>query len=146
MFKHILISTDGSELATKGVQRGLELAKALDAKATIITVTALWGPLHSARGARLESTIAALKKEADDEAGRVLEEVKYMAQNLGVSIETVYKTDMSPAEAIVRTAENKNCDLIVMSSHGHRGLRRALLGSQTSEVVNLAEMPVLVIR
>ena len=55
MYKHFLIPTDGSEIAGKGVQHGLELAKALGAEVTVLTVTALWAPLHAARGARLES-------------------------------------------------------------------------------------------
>jgi len=146
MYKHFLIPTDGSEIAGKGVQHGLELAKALGAEVTVLTVTALWAPLHAARGARLESTIAALKKEAADEAQRVLDDVRELAQAQGVSIHTAYQTDLSPAEAIVRTAADRGCDLIVMSSHGRRGMRRAVLGSQTAEVAALATVPVLVVR
>jgi len=146
MYRHILIPTDGSDVAAKGVQHGLELAKALGAQVTAITVTALWGPLESARKPSLKSTIDALKKEAADEAGRVLGGVVKLADSQGVSIDTVYEMDTSPAEAIIRAAADRGCDLIVMSSHGHRGIRRAILGSQTAEVLTSSKVPVLVVR
>lgn len=146
MYKHILIPTDGSEIAAVGVQHGLELAKALGAAVSVLTVTVVWPPLHSARKARLEATIAALKKEADEEAQRVLGEVRELAQASGMSIETLHETNVSSAEAIVRAATERGCDLIVMSSHGRRGIRRAVLGSQTAEVLTSSTVPVLVVR
>ena len=146
MYKHILIPTDGSEIATKGVRHGLELAKALGAAATVLTVTVLWGPLEPARKASVRSAVAALKKEADEEAAQVLADARELAKTIGVSIDTVHETHTSSAAAIVLTAEGMGCDLIVMSSHGRRGLQRALLGSQTAEVLTTATVPVLVAR
>jgi nucleotide-binding universal stress UspA family protein len=146
MYKHILIPTDGSEIAGKGVQHGLELAKALGAAATVLTVTVLWGPLESARKASVKNAVAALKKEADEEAQRILDDVSELAKTIGTSIDTVHETHTSSAAAIVLTAAGRGCDLIVMSSHGRRGIQRAVLGSQTAEVLTTATVPVLVAR
>jgi nucleotide-binding universal stress UspA family protein len=72
--------------------------------------------------------------------------VRRRASELGVPIEIVRETDASPAEAIVRVAKLRGCDLIVMASHGRRGLKKLMLGSQTSEVLVHTTLPVLVIR
>lgn len=146
MYKHILIPTDGSEVATKGVQHGLELAKALGAEVTVITVTALWGQIESIRKPGLKSTIDMLKNEAIEEAQRVLGDVKTLADSHGVSIHPLHEMAMSSAETIVQVATDRACDLIVMSSHGRRGIRRAILGSQTAEVLTSSTVPVLVVR
>lgn len=146
MYKHILIPTDGSEIAAKGVQHGLELAKAIGAEVTVLTVIVLWGPLESARKAGVRSAVAALKKEADEEAQQILDDVKGLAKTLGIPIDTVHEAHTSSAVAIVLTAADRGCDLIVMSSHGRRGIQRAVLGSQTAEVLATATVPVLVAR
>ncbi len=149
MYKHILISTDGSQVAQKGVDHGLSLAKSLGAKVTIITVSErfpiyagaaepIWlpGPDEMAR-------YEAAHKEAAD---KVLGETKAAAERLGVETETVHVPEALPAEAIIATAKDRDCSLIVMASHGRRGLGRLLLGSQTSEVLANSTVPVLVVR
>ena len=146
MYKHILISTDGSEVAQKGVDHGLSLAKTLGARVTIVTVTERF-PLSPSPDwipgpAEIESWDAR-QKEA---AAQVLADVKTAADRMGVAAETVHVPEAQPAEAIVATANNVHCDLIVMASHGRRGLRRLLLGSQTSEVLVSSPVPVLVVR
>ena len=148
MYKHILIATDGSELAAKGVEHGLALAKPLGAKVTVLTVTE---PLKS-RAAQ-----AALAAGVRDPAGRydqAIDEtmkervaaIESRAGEQGVDVDLVHEIDEYPAEAIVRSAKLLGCDLIVMSSHGRRGAKRLILGSQTSEVVTHTTIPVLVIR
>ena len=148
MYKHILIATDGSELADKGLNHGLTLAKALGASVTIVTVTDFWSPLALAdealRGKRNppDEYEAAMAKAAT----RVLRAAEKKADAAGVEAGTVHIADKHPAQGIVETASHNGCDLIVMSSHGRRGSKRLMLGSQTVEVVTHTTIPVLVIR
>jgi nucleotide-binding universal stress UspA family protein len=139
VYKHILISTDGSELAQKGVAHGLALAKSLGSSVDIITVTEPY-PLQSP--ATLGSWTEAQTKHAD----AALNAAKDAAAKLDVKIDVVQATNHSPAEAIVEAAKERGCDLIVMASHGRRGVSRLLLGSQTAEVVHYSTIPVLVVR
>jgi nucleotide-binding universal stress UspA family protein len=146
MYQHILISTDGSEMAQKGVEQGLALAKALGAKATIITVTEVLA-LHFPRGAEA-SALAQYQQFTEiqkDAAERVLLGASKEAARLGVEAETICYEQGSPAEAIVETAKERDCRLIVMSSHGRRGLQRLMLGSVAAGVLGLSPIPVLVV-
>ena len=139
MYKHILISTDGSELAQKGVEHGLALAKANDSKITVITVTQPY-PLQGP--ATMNSWTTAQKHHADE----ALATAETAARKHGVEITARQITNESPAEAIVDAANTLGCDLIVMASRGRRGVSRLLLGSQTAEVVSHSAIPVLVVR
>src|SRR6201987_232798 len=78
-------------------------------------------------------------------AGSVLDEARAMAEQIGISAELVRIPDAHPATAIIETAKSRGCDLIVMGSHGRRGLRKLFLGSQTSEVLADGSVPVLVV-
>ncbi len=146
MYKHILIATDGSEVARKGVDHGLSLARSVGAKVTIVMVTERW-PVYAGPdwipGPTEMAEYEARQKEA---ATTVLADVKAAADRLGVAADTVHVPEAQPAEAIIATAGERQCDLIVMASHGRRGLRRLLLGSQTSEVLVSSPVPVLVVR
>jgi nucleotide-binding universal stress UspA family protein len=149
-YKHILICTDGSDVAQKGIDHGLSLAKSIGAKVTIVTVTERF-PLHHAGMAGAgwvpgPTEIANYDAAQKDWADKVLTLMKASAEKLGVAADTVHVPDALPAEAIVETARTHGCSLIVMSSHGRRGLRRFLLGSQTSEVLVVSPVPVLVVR
>lgn len=144
MYQHILIATDGSELATKGLDHGLRLAKALGAKTTIVMVTDMWATTAlSSAGAETivlyEESMQAAVKEVLDEAAR-------FATETGVPHETRHIPNRYAADAIVELAQEVSADLIVMASHGRRGFRRMLLGSQTTEVLTASTVPVLVVR
>jgi nucleotide-binding universal stress UspA family protein len=149
MYANILLSTDGSDVAAKGVRHGIALAKALNAKVTIITVTEAlpvdYGGGHASgwipSQEEFDSHNAACKEHAD----KVFAEIRPMAEQIGISAEFVHVPNAYPAPAIVETAKSRGCDLIVMASHGRRGLRKLLLGSQTSEVLVNASVPVLVV-
>ncbi|MDR2856899.1 MAG: universal stress protein [Novosphingobium sp.] len=146
MYQHILISTDGSDLARKGVDHGLALAKALGARTTLVTVAEnRFRYVGAAAGMNADAFVefAALQQAA---AEKVLAEVGEEAARMGVAADAVCFETTLPAEAIVKTATERGCDLIVMSSHGRRGLRRMILGSVTSEVVAHSPVPVLVVR
>lgn len=143
MYQHILISTDGSEVAQKGVDHGLTLAKGLGAKVTIITVAERLPVYAGFDGTLAYDDYVAGQKEA---AEKVLAATKAAAGRMGVEAETVYLENASPAEAIIETAKARNCSLIAMSSHGRRGLGRLVLGSVTSEVLANSSVPVIVVR
>lgn len=144
MYRHILIATDGSELSTKGLDQGLKLAKQLGAKATIVTVTDMWasGALAAADPATLTDYQESMRAAVDD----ILSEADRFATESGVAHETLHIPNRYPADAIVETAQDLGADLIVMASHGRRGLRKMLLGSQTTEVLTTSTVPVLVVR
>ena len=149
MHKHILISTDGSKVAQKGVDQGVSLAKALGAKVTIITVTERF-PVYAegltvgyAMSEPLMAEYAGGQKEA---AKAILSAAKQSAEQVGLSPDTVHVENAQPAEAIIQAAKSRDCDLIVMASHGRRGLGRLVLGSVTSEVLAHSPVPVLVVR
>ena len=150
MYVNILMSTDGSDVAIKGVKQGLALAKALNAKVTVLTVTeplvADYGSGFGGSGwipsqEEVDRFDAASKKSADI----VLDEARVMAEQIGTSAELLHVPNASPAFAIVETAKSRGCDLIVMASHGRRGLKKLLLGSQTSKVLADGSVPVLVV-
>lgn len=148
MYKHILIATDGSELALKGLEHGLSLAKSLEAKITILTVSEPLNP-EAARAAQLAGVNLASTRY-DQQLERLMKDrfqlIEDRAREYNVAVEMTHEIDDSPAEAIVRTAKLNECDLIVMSSHGRRGMQKMLLGSQTSKVLVKTPIPVLVIR
>ncbi len=148
MYKHILLPTDGSELAMKGVEQGLALAKELKASATIVTVTPLWSSFDMAGEARSGKLhpIATYNEETAKEARRILDEAKAKAETVGMDAKLVHMPESHSAEGIIEAAKKYGCDLIVMSSHGRRGVKRLILGSQTAEVVSTTSIPVLVIR
>lgn len=148
MYKHILIATDGSALAQKGLDHGLELASRLGAAATVITVTEHWSPLVMANEAQFvrSNPLDQFKRQMEAHAKRLLEAAEKAARAKGIDVNVVHVADMPPAEGIIQTALNFGCDLIVMASHGRRGAKRLILGSQTAEVVTHTSIPVLVIR
>ncbi|GGA51493.1 universal stress protein [Pelagibacterium lentulum] len=144
MYKHILIATDGSELSTKGLDHGLRLAKTVGAKVTIVTVTDVWAT--SAIAAAGPATIADYEASIRAAVEEILAQASKFATESGVEFETRHIPNSYAADAIVETAQDNNCDLIVMASHGRRGLRKMLLGSQTTEVLTASTVPVLVVR
>jgi nucleotide-binding universal stress UspA family protein len=145
MYKHILIATDGSELAGKAVATGLALAKQLGAAVTAVTVTEPWTALISGEMA-VGFPYQDYEKGAAESAAGILAAVAEAARRSGVACTTVHMPDRFAAEAIVDCAKDKECDLIVMASHGRRGLSKLLLGSETVRVLTHSTVPVLVCR
>lgn len=146
MYQHILISTDGSEVAQKGVDHGLNLAKALGAKVTLLTVSERLPVYTVFDGGMSQSVyddyVAAQKGAAD----AVLAAAGAAARGQGITAEAAYIENALPADAILETAKTRGCDLICMASHGRRGFGRLVLGSVTSEVLVHSPVPVLVVR
>ena len=138
MFKHMLLPTDGSELSESAIKTGVHLAKALGAKVTGLTVI----PKPSRSGERnLEG-----ESSATGEINEHLLFVKIVANGNGVDCDAMLVRGDSPAEEIIRVADELRCDLIVMASHGRKGLEAILIGSQTQTVLTHSRLPVLVCR
>lgn len=148
MFKHILIGTDGSELAGNAVAQGLALAKALNAQVTVATVTEPWDALSMAALAdrNVPNPVANYDESAAAAANRILWSAKETAKQQDQACRTLHIKDRYPAEGILEAAKAEGCDLIVIASHGRRGVARLLLGSQASKVVTLSPVPVLIFR
>jgi nucleotide-binding universal stress UspA family protein len=149
VYTNILLSTDGSEVARKGVKHGIALAKALNAKVTVMTVTEPlqvdYGSGHAGGWIPSQEEFDRFDAACKERADEVLDEAQAMAEQIGISAELLHVPKAHPATAIIETAKSKGCDLIVMASHGRRGFRKLLLGSQTSEVLSDGSVPVLVV-
>jgi len=140
MYRHILIPTDGSEPAERGVAHGLALAKSLGAKVSVIFVVEPFSEM-SGRFLEVVARYAELRKE---QATSVLDRAANAAKEAGLSCETIQVENEQPHQAIIAAASDKGCDLIVMSSHGRSGLSVLLVGSVTNKVLTQAKTPVLV--
>jgi nucleotide-binding universal stress UspA family protein len=145
MFKHILIPTDGSDLSRKAVLYGVQLAKSSGARVTALTVTDPY------RVATMDAVLIPVDEGEYEEqsqrlADRALEQVKMAADAAGVACETIHELHDQPYRAIIDSAHALNCDVIVMASHGRRGLSALLLGSETVKVLTHSTIPVLVYR
>jgi nucleotide-binding universal stress UspA family protein len=145
MFKHILMATDGSDLARKGIDQGLALAKALGSKATAVMVTEPMAAMMVGEAA-IALPLDDFDAAARANAANVLASVSAAAAKAGVACDVLHVKDQYPAEGIVEAAKAGGCDLIVMASHGRRGISKLLLGSQATRVLTLSEVPVLVCR
>jgi nucleotide-binding universal stress UspA family protein len=146
MFQNILICTDGSELSAKAVDSGIALAAKLDAAIIAFTVA----PRHvsvyyEGSIAPSPSEIKRMEKEWNDQAQKVLDAVQEKALARNVKTKTLIGHG-SVAESIIAAAKKKGCDLIVMASHGRKGISRVLLGSETLDVLTHSHVPVLVLR
>jgi nucleotide-binding universal stress UspA family protein len=145
MYRHILIATDGSELADKAVKAGLNLAKSLGARATAVTVSEPWSSFVVPE-ATVVFPLEEYERCATESAAKILAAVETIARQLDTPCATVHVKELYPAEGILQTAKANACDLIVMASHGRRGLALLLLGSQASRVVTQSPLPVLICR
>lgn len=148
MFKHILVTTDGSPLSLKGVKAGVRLAAALGARVTGVCVIAPWRtPLHSEGITYGVPRSPSQYREATEKAARrTLAAVAIEAETAGVPCATQFVTAERPWEGILRVAKAKRCDLVSIASHGRGGLGGLLLGSETQRLLAHSKLPVLVTR
>ena len=145
MYKHILIATDGSELAEKAVAHGLDLAKTLSARVTVVTVSEpMWSTMPGEMAIAFPHDEYA--KSTAAAASRILAVAAGLAKQKGINVTAKHLADVFPAEGIVTAAQEGGCDLIVMASHGRRGLAKLVLGSQATKVVTNSTVPVLIYR
>jgi nucleotide-binding universal stress UspA family protein len=145
MHKHILIPTDGSDLSEQAVNYGVALAKAVNAKVTGVTVST---PFHifAVEPDMVTDTLESYTTRMSTVAAKRLAQVKDAAAAAGVGCDVVHAQHEHPYQAIIDTAINRGCDLIVMASHGRRGISAIVVGSETVKVLTHSIIPVLVCR
>jgi nucleotide-binding universal stress UspA family protein len=149
MSEHIMIATDGSELSQRGIDLGLSLAKSMGARVTVVTVTEGYPVPLDMRGMGVVVNPELLAQHRDAQgthAAEVLGAAAKRAEAAGMAIDTLHVPDAIPAEALLSAAADRKATMLVMASHGRRGLKRLLLGSQTAEVLAHSTIPVLVVR
>jgi len=144
MFKRILVPTDGSDLSNKAIAAALDLAKTL--KAGVVGMTTLEPYSYSNLSEYRPETLEDYENRMEKVGAERLAKLANAAAQAGVPVETMTVKSFSPYEAIIDTAKDKGCDLIVMASHGRRGLNAVLLGSETQKVLTHSRIPVMVYR
>ncbi|WP_312302787.1 universal stress protein [Pulveribacter sp.] len=147
MYQRILIATDGSELSEKAVQSGLELARLCGASAVALKVVPRYPRSYFEGGAAVDpAEIKRVEAQWSEAALAMVTAIKTRAKADGVIVKpVVVKSDLI-AEAVIAAAKKHDCDLIVMASHGRKGIKRLLLGSETQHVLTHSHIPVLVLR
>jgi nucleotide-binding universal stress UspA family protein len=146
MFKRILIATDGSELAEKAVVQGLGLASELRAEVLVLTVVEPWWIRNPGWWIPPQPVIKAYERFAEQSAARITTHVIEGAKEKEILCSAMHIKGSASADGIIEGAKQSGCDLIIMSSHGRRGLGRLLLGSVAAEVLVRSTIPVLVCR
>lgn len=144
MYENILVPTDGSKLSMKAVKAAVKLAAALGARMTgVYVIPAAMPPIYGDAMIYLPGKDRAVAKRQGKKA---LDEVERAARAAGIRCASVLTAAGAPWEGVLKTAKAKRCDLIVMASHGRRGLAGLLLGSETTKVLTHSKVPVLVCR
>lgn len=147
MYKRILVATDGSKLSQMAVEHAINLADITGADLVALKVVPRYPQTYFEGGVALAATeIAQIEKLWQEEAMAAVTAVKSAGQLREVKVKAVtVKSDLI-SEAVIATAKRNKCDLIVMASHGRRGIKRLLLGSETQQVLTHSHIPVLVLR
>jgi len=147
MFKHILVPTDGSGFSNHAVSAGAKLARSLGAKLLLLHVRSpIESPHHVEGGALSNLGGKVMLQEIEDEERKLLDAALEIAAADGAKAETAFVAGYSTYDAIIRIASEQGCDLIVMASHGRRGISGFLIGSETQKVLTHTTVPVLVVR
>lgn len=145
MYKHILIPTDGSELSQKAIREGINLAKSINAQVTLLTTSPPF-TVFSTDPLCVVDTPQTYEHDVERRARKRLAVGEDYAKKKGVSAISQHVYAEHPYEAIIEAAPKNQCDLILMASHGRRGLSAIVLGSETNKVLTHSKIPVLVCR
>lgn len=147
MYKKILVATDGSTLSKKAVGSAIELAALIGATLVVLKVVPRYPQSYFEGGLALQAAeISRVEQQWAEEGQAVVDAVQKLAEVQGVKTKGVTAKSDLVSEAIIATAKKNKCDLIVMASHGRRGVKRLLLGSETQQVLTHSHIPVLVLR
>lgn len=147
MYKRILLATDGSQLSAKAVQTAMELTQIFSADLVVVKVVPHYIQTYfEGSFAITDMDVKTIESQWETAAQKTLDEVQAMALAKGLHIHTrVVKSD-DIAQGLIDTAKQLKSELIVMASHGRKGIKRLLLGSETLSVLTHANIPVLVLR
>ena len=147
MYKRILIATDGSKLSEKAVESGLSLAALTGAAVVALKVVPRYPRSYFEGGMPVDaSDVRRIEKQWGDAAQQMVDAVKTQGEAQGLNVKAVIAKSDLVAEAVIAAAKKHKCDLIVMASHGRKGIKRLLLGSETQQVLTHSHIPVLVLR
>ena len=147
MYKRILVATDGSTLSRKAVKEAIALAASLEAALVVLNVVPRYPMSYFEGGASISSEdVGRIEKDWTDKGQAIAEAAQKSAEAAGVNAKAVIAKSDLVATAILAAAKKNKCDLIVMASHGRKGLSRILLGSETQQVLTHSSIPVLVLR
>lgn len=147
MYKKLLVATDGSTLSKKAVRSAVELAASLEAELVALYVVPNYPVSYFEGGVTISTQdIARTEKQWAEQGQAIVDSVKASAEAQGLKAKAIIARSNLVAEAILAAAKRNKCDLIVMASHGRRGLKRMLLGSETQHVLTHSSIPVLVLR
>jgi nucleotide-binding universal stress UspA family protein len=145
MYQHIIVATDGSDIATEAMKHAVDLAKAIGAKLSAVTVTE---PFEMVAFAEQASVISPTdyRNSTNAYAERVLGAAKSAAQEAGIACQTIHAENRYPYQGIIEAAETNGADLVVIGSHGRSGIEGFLLGSQAVKLLTHCKIPALVVR
>ena len=147
MYKHILIPTDGSEVAEKAVSAGIAFARASGARVTLFTAVPAYQPPNEIQvRSREVVSLAEHERRSEQAASAVLARGANAAHAAGIEYDTDWAQHDQPWEAIVSAARRNGCDAIVMGSHGRKAFSRLVHGSQALDVLSHCDLPTLVVR
>jgi nucleotide-binding universal stress UspA family protein len=147
MYKKILVATDGSTLSKKAVSSAIALAQLTGAELVALKVIPRYPQSYFEGGVALAaSEVDRIEKQWAEHGQAVVDAVAKSASAKGVQVKAITAKSDLVSEAIIATAKKQKCDLIIMASHGRRGIKRLLLGSETQQVLTHSHVPVLVLR
>ncbi len=147
MYSRILIATDGSALSKVAVEHGLGLAALTGATVVALKVVPRYPRSYFEGGMAVEvADVKRIEGQWNEAAQAIVDAIKAQGGAEGVTVKAIVAKSDLVAEAVIAAAKKHKCDLIVMASHGRKGLKRLLLGSETQHVLTHSHVPVLVLR
>lgn len=147
MYQRILVATDGSPLSRKAVDSAIELASLTGADLVAVKVIPRYPESYFEGGVALAaSDIRRIEQQWADDGQAVVDAVETAGLAKGVKVKALTVKSDLVGEAVIKAALKHKCDLIVMASHGRRGIKRLLMGSETQHVLTHSHIPVLVLR
>ena len=145
MYKHLLLPTDGSELSERAGHEGVNFAKSINARLTVLHTTPVFYPPELS-GHAVYTRVLEYEQQSKKNAQQALNAIERIARDADVAVDSVHRVSDNPWEVIIAVAQEHGCDLIFMASHGRRGINALLMGSETSKVLTHTKVPVLVWR
>ena len=147
MYQRILVATDGSKLSTKAVNSAIELAALAGAELIALKVIPRYPQSYFEGSVPLSAEdVARVEQKWSDDGRSVVDAVKAAGEAQGVKVKAILAKSDVVSDALIAAAKKHKADLIVMASHGRKGVKRLLLGSETQQVLTHSDIPVLVLR
>jgi len=147
MYKRILVATDGSTLSKKAVSSAIELAALANAELVALKVIPRYPQSYFEGGLALQAAeVSRVERQWEEDGQAIVEAVQKTALESGVKTKAITVKSDLVSDAVIAAAKKHKCDLIVMASHGRRGIKRLLLGSETQQVLTHSHIPVLILR